>query len=129
MTKRIVITAAVMVLAYGQLQAQNEQDTTRQYYYRLATSKEAADRAAVTHKLYEGLKSNKEKDWILAMNIFSVMKKKATSDSLFAVIKTRFPNGETVRNGEVQTIYDAGTAAEKEALYKKWLAKYPMNKF
>jgi thiol-disulfide isomerase/thioredoxin len=129
MNKRIVITATVMVLAHGLLQAQNEKDTTRQYYYRLATSKEAADRAAVTHKLYEGLKSNKEKDWILAMNIFSVMKKKATSDSLFTVIKTRFPHGETVRNEEVKTIYNAGTAAEKEAMYKKWLAKYPMNKF
>ena len=116
-------------LGHSAVMAQNDKDTTRQYYYRLATSKDAADRALVTGKLYEGLKSNKEKDWMLAMNMFSVMKKKATSDSLLTVIKAHFPNGETWRNEEVQTIYNAGTAAEKEAAYNKWLKKYPMNKF
>lgn len=116
-------------LGHSAVMAQNDKDTTRQYYYRLATSKDAADRALVTGKLYDGLKSNKEKDWILSVNMFSVMKKKATSDSLLTAIKARFPNGEIWRNEEVQTIYDAGTAAEKEAVYKKWLKKYPMNKF
>jgi thiol-disulfide isomerase/thioredoxin len=129
MKRQILLAVTATALFHNNLLAQNDKDTTRQYYYRLATSKDAADRALVTGKLYEGLKSNKEKDWMLAMNMFSVMKKKATSDSLLTVIKARFPKGETWRNEEVQTIYNAGTAAEKEAAYKKWLRQYPMNKF
>ncbi|MBO9204185.1 MULTISPECIES: redoxin domain-containing protein [Niastella] len=129
MNKGIMLAATLTVVSHGLLQAQNAKDTTRQYYYRLATSKETADRALVTGKLYDGLKSNKEQDWILALNMFSVMKKKATSDSLLTVIKARFPKGETWRNEDVQTIYNAGNAAEKETAYKKWLQQYPMNRF
>jgi len=119
MKKQILLGVIIAAFSQSNLQAQNDKDTTRQYYYRLATSKDAADRALVTGKLYEGLKSNKEKDWMLSMNMFSVMKKKATADSLLTVIKARFPNGETWRNEEVQVIYNAATAAEKEAAYNK----------
>jgi len=129
MKNQILLGVIIAAFSQSNLQAQNDKDTTRQYYYRLATSKDAADRALVTGKLYEGLKSNKEKDWMLSMNMFSVMKKKATADSLLTVIKARFPNGETWRNEEVQVIYNAATAAEKEAAYNKWLNKYPMSKF
>jgi len=127
MKKNILLTIAVVTLASGSLHAQN--DTTSQYYYRLATSKDAADRALVTGKSYELLKSNKEKDWLLAMGVFGALKKKATSDSVQAIVKTRFPGGMYWRGEEIQAIYDAGTAAEKETAYNKWLKKYPMKKF
>jgi thiol-disulfide isomerase/thioredoxin len=129
MNKQILIAVAIIALGHSSLRAQNDKDTTRQYYYRLATSKDPADRALVTGKLYDGLKSNKEKDWMLSMNMFSVLKKKGTSDSLLPLIKARFPNGETWRGEELQIIYNAVAAIEKEAAYKKWLKKYPMNKF
>jgi thiol-disulfide isomerase/thioredoxin len=129
MKQRLVVIVTSLILLNSALQAQNDKDTTRQYYYRLATSKNAADRALVTGKLYDLLKSKKETDWITAMNLFAVLKKKATSDSLLTVIKARFPHGETWRNEEVQTIYNAGAAAEKETAYKKWLKKYPAGKF
>lgn len=129
MNKQLLLAVAITTLSHSAVHAQNDKDTTQKYYYRLATSKDPADRALITGKLYDLLKSKKETDWMTSMNLFGVLKKKATSDSLLTVIKKRFPNGETWRNEEVQTIYNAGTAAEKEAAYKLWLKKYPVNKF
>ncbi|WP_205509972.1 TlpA disulfide reductase family protein [Longitalea arenae] len=128
MKKRRLLYLIILTLFVVKTQAQSK-DTTSQYYYRLATSKVAADRELVTGKLYSLLNSKKESDWILSMQLFSVMKKKATSDSIQAIIKTRFPGGMYWRGEEVQTIYDAATAAEKEAAYQKWLKKYPVKKF
>jgi thiol-disulfide isomerase/thioredoxin len=129
MKKQILLAITVTALSHSAVHAQTVKDTTQKYYYRLATSKDAADRALVTGKLYGLLKSDKEKDWMMALQFFNVLKKKATADSVFAAEKAKFPNGEAWRGEEVQAIYNAGTAAEKEAAYKKWLKKYPMNKF
>ena len=126
---KILFAISALALSDSGLQAQPVKDTTSQYYYRLATSKDAADRVLVTGKLYDLLKSEKENDWMLAQQIFNVLRKKATSDSIQTVIKTRFPGGQFWRSEELQTIYDAKTAAEKEAVYKKWLKKYPVKKF
>lgn len=129
MKSRILLSISIMTLFIGSTYAQNSKDTTRQYYYRLATSKVAADRELVTGKLYGLLQSKKESDWMLSMQLFSVLKKKGTSDSIQAIIKTRFPGGMYWRGEEIATIYDAATGAEKEAAYKKWLKKYPVKKF
>lgn len=129
MKQQLLLALTTMTLSTGLVQAQAVKDTTRQYYYRLATSKVAADRELVTGKLYDLLQSKKESDWMLSMQLFSVLKKKATSDSVQAIIKTRFPGGMYWRGEEIQTIYNAATGAEKEAAYKKWLKKYPIKKF
>ncbi|HEX6428661.1 MAG TPA: TlpA disulfide reductase family protein [Niastella sp.] len=129
MKKKLLFAILALALSGSALQSQAVKDTTSQYYYRLATSKDAADRALVTGKLYDLLQSNQEKDWMMAQQFFNVLKKKTTSDSVQAVIKTRFPGGQLWRSEELQTIYDAATAAEKEAAYKKWLKKYPVKKF
>jgi len=126
--KQILITALAATL-FTAAQAQSAKDTTARYYYRLATSKNPADKAFVTGKLYELLKSDKEKDWMMAQQFFSVLKKKATSDSIAGIIKTKYPGGEYWRGEELQTVYNANTAAEKEAAYKKWIQKYPAKKF
>lgn len=124
-----LLILAVSVTLFNITQAQNAKDTTGEYYYKLATSKNPADKALVTGKLYELLKSNKEKDWMMAEQFFSVLKKKATSDSILALIKTKFPGGMTWRMEDLQTIYNANTAAEKEVAWKKWIKKYPIKKF
>jgi thiol-disulfide isomerase/thioredoxin len=129
MKKKILFAISVLAISGSGLQAQAVKDTTSQYYYRLATSKDAADRALVTGKLYDLLKSEQENDWMMAQPLFNVLRMKATSDSIQAVIKTRFPGGQLWRSEELQTIYDAATASEKEAAYKKWLKKYPVKKF
>jgi thiol-disulfide isomerase/thioredoxin len=129
MKQKMMIAVTAMTLSYAGAQAQAAKDTTAQYLYKLASSKVAADRELVTGKLYELLKSGKEQDWMTALNMFNVLKKKATADSLNEAIKKRFPNGLAWRGEEIQLIHNAKTAAEKEAEYKKWLKKYPVKKF
>lgn len=129
MKKKILCAVLAMVLLYSGLKAQAAKDTLEQYYYRLATSKVAADRELVTGKMYDLLQGSKEAGWVMAQQVFTVLKKKATADSVQSIIKTRFPGGIFWRREELQTIYDAATAAEKEAAYKKWLKKYPVKKF
>jgi thiol-disulfide isomerase/thioredoxin len=127
--KQILFIAVSAATLFSTVHAQSAKDTTAQYYYRLATSKNAADKAFVTGKLYELLKSDKEKNWILAQQLFGVLKKKAISDSLLSIIKAKYPGGEFWRGEEMETVYNANTAAEKEAAYKKWIKKYPVKKF
>ena len=129
--KKLLVTVSSIALFYGGVQAQtlSAVDTSGKYYYKLAISKDPADRTLVTGKLYDLLKSDQEKDWMMAQQLFNVLKKKTTGDSLQAAIKTRFPGGQFWRSEELQTIYDAATSAEKEAVYKKWMKKYPVKKF
>jgi len=130
MKKKIWLPIATgMALSYTGVQAQAAKDTMEQYYYRLASSKVTADKDLVTGKMYDLLQSKKENDWLIAQQVFTVLKKKATADSVQAVIKTRYPAGIYWRREELQTIYNAATAAAKEAAYKKWLKKYPVKKF
>jgi thiol-disulfide isomerase/thioredoxin len=127
--KKIMFAVSAMVFSYSGLQAQAAKDTTDDYYYRLANSKVAADRELITGKLYDLLKSDKEKDWMKAQQFFIVLKRKTTADSVVTAIKNRFPGGELWRIEDVQTIYNTPAAADKEAIYKKWLKKYPAKKF
>ena len=131
MMKKLLVTVSSIALFYGGLQAQtlSAVDTSGKYYYKLAISKDPADKALVAGKMYDLLKSDREDDWMMAQQVFNVLKKKATGDSIQEVIKTRFPGGQFWRSEELQAIYDASAAADKEALYKKWLKKYPVKKF
>jgi thiol-disulfide isomerase/thioredoxin len=104
-------------------------DTMRAYYTRLANSKDQADKDILTTKMYELLKSKKEADWTTAQRFFYQLKQTNVSDSIGKAIKIRFPFGAAARDAEAGKIYDAQTAAEKDAAYKAWVKKFPPAKF
>lgn len=103
-------------------------DTTRKYFARLASSSNAEDKAVLKTKLYDLLQSPKEADWLLAGNFFYQLNKN-TYDSIGKVLTERFPNGQYVRDKEVQKIYDAEGAAVKEKTFNAWIKRFPPAKF
>jgi thiol-disulfide isomerase/thioredoxin len=98
------------------------------YYNSLLNSGDEAKKELLVETLYKSLKSDNEKDWMIARNYFYQLKMNKTSDSITAAAKVKFPLGEIARGDEVQNIYNAKTAAEKEKAYKIWLAKFPTEK-
>lgn len=105
--------------------AQSSKDTISQYYYRLATSKVAEDQEILSGKLYGLLQTNRERDWLLARQFFYQLKKNPVVDSITKAARARFPLGEVVREDEAQVQYKEVSGAAKEALYKKWVKKFP----
>ncbi|MEO7047543.1 MAG: hypothetical protein ABI091_19750, partial [Ferruginibacter sp.] len=108
---------------------QSRKPFVQTYYNSLLNSGDEAKKALLSQTLYESLKSDNEKDWMTARNYFYQLKKNKTSDSVTLAAKIKFPLGEIVRNEEVQNIYNAKTAAEKEQAYKAWILKFPPQKF
>lgn len=51
-----------------------------------------------------------------------------TTDSIFTVIRKKFPRGEYVRNTSMSTIYDEKDPVKKEKLYLAWLKRFPAEK-
>lgn len=129
MKKKIFMQVLALAAILSGAHAQQNGDTTARYYYRLATSKEAADRELLSGKLYGLLQTDNEKDWMMAWQYFYTMKKNAVADSIEGVIKTKFPSGEYWRGKEVSMVYDAKGAAAKEAAYLAWKDKYPPARF
>jgi len=121
------VAIAAIALSAQQVTAQTVRgvDTTRKYFNRLLSSKDEADKALLETKLYNLLKSDKEKDWTMANNFFYQLKKINTSDSITKAVKVKFPLGAMARSEAVDTVYKAKTAAEKETLYKAWIKKFP----
>lgn len=104
-------------------------DTTAKMLNRLVASTDAADKAKLNAKLVSLGASNKEQDLILAEQFHYRMKNSKAVDSLMAVQLTRFPDGIAARNKAEQTVFNAKTAAEKEAAYKVWVKAFPPEKF
>jgi thiol-disulfide isomerase/thioredoxin len=104
-------------------------DTTTKYFTRLVNSKDEADKALLETKLYQLLKSKKEKNWLTAWRFFYQLNKAATVDSLKAAIRLSFPEGAFVRDEAVQAVYNEKEAAQKEAAYKKWIKRFPPKRF
>lgn len=129
MKKTLLLVGLGLLGAADLVSAQAGKDTTAQYYYRLASSKSADDKALLSSILYRSIQGNQEKDWLNALQYFSVMKKKATADSVEAIIQKKFPGGEYWRQKDLSKVYDAQGGAAKEAAYLVWIKKYPATKF
>ena len=124
----MMVTANKLLLVCSMficLNAVAQTDTTEKYFTRLVNS----DQPLLEKKLYALLKSDKEKDWLLAQQFFYQMKKIAVADSISAADKLKFPTGQIVRNEVVTVIYDEKNAVKKEQLYKEWIKKFPPEKF
>ena len=123
--KHLFITLALSgATLAANAQGRVEQDSTIRYYNRLAEGS-SADKALLESNMYKLLKSDKEKDWLLARRFFFILKKNNTVDSLNEACIKRFPLGDVARNKAVNVVYDEKDVAQKEAAYKAWIAKFP----
>ncbi|SDD78605.1 Thiol-disulfide isomerase or thioredoxin [Mucilaginibacter pineti] len=95
------------------------------YYYMLSSKKDAATVAMFDNKVRALAKSDNEKDLVLAINMLAWRKNKKDADSLLAVIKTRFPKGESAQSDDEMAIYRESDLGKKDSLYKALIVKYP----
>lgn len=72
-------------------------------------------------------KSNDETDLILASNLLRLTKNTKSMDSLDAVIKVKFPDGEFVKGEASAAFFKEKDPAKKDALYQAYLKKYTEN--
>ena len=103
---------------------QSQKEYQPMYLSMLASGKNPGFAPLLDQKLNALMKSNDEKDLILASNLLR-RTKKASADSLTAVIKAKFPNGELVKNELGMAFYKEKDLAKKEALYNEYIKKYP----
>lgn len=108
-------------------QAKISQDSLMRYYAGLAQGNDA-DKSLLTDKMYALTKSKKETDWLTASRFFYQLKMAKVSDSIAQTAEKKFPAGITVRDKQLQTIYDENDPVKKEALYKAWIKKFPQGK-
>jgi thiol-disulfide isomerase/thioredoxin len=86
------------------------------------------DTVVLNKELYGLLSSNNEKDWQLAQRFFWQQKKNKVYDSVTKASREKFPLGEIARGEELQVLYNETDAQKKEALYKAWVQKFPLQK-
>ncbi|MEX8548685.1 MAG: redoxin domain-containing protein [Mucilaginibacter sp.] len=104
---------------------QNEKEFQAKYYTLLASIKDPEVKPVFNQKLSSLIKSNDEKDLLLAVNLMRNAKKPTQADSLMTVIKSKFPNGELVKDELVGTFSKEKDLTKKEALYNEFIKKYP----
>ncbi len=126
-TKSLLLAAATLSSVIASAQ-QPKTDTLRAYFNKLVSSGQDNDKTLLKQKLYSLLQTNEESNWITAGNFFYQLKMTSTTDSLSKAERAHFPQGILVRNDSARTIYNAKTAEEKEALYKKWIKQFPPEK-
>ncbi len=103
---------------------QSEKEYQPMYLSMLASGKNPAFAPVLDQKLNALMKSNNEKDLILASNLLR-RTKKASADSLTAVIKAKFPNGELAKSELAMDFNKEKDLVKKEALYNEYVKKYP----
>lgn len=74
------------------------------------------------------LKGNDERVYREVAQAFYDLGMEKTVDSIWAVVKKKFPRGEYARNSSVSTIYDEKDPVKKEKLYLAWLKRFPAEK-
>jgi thiol-disulfide isomerase/thioredoxin len=102
---------------------QSEKEYEANYYSFLARVPE--NKAAVDTKIAILEKSTDEKDLMLAANLLSMSKKIVSADSLNAIIKTKFPDGLTVKNSLGRAFSKEKDLAKKDSIYNVYIKKYP----
>ena len=108
-----------------QLYPQSEKEYQLNYLMLLAGSKDDADKKLLESKVAKLAGSADEKDMMQAASLYTRLKKAKTADSLTAVIKAKFPQGDAVKNAMGMEVNKEKDPAKKEALYAAYIAKYP----
>lgn len=106
---------------------QNEKEYQAKYYTLLASSKNPEVLPVFNQKLDMLVKSNDEKDLLLAVNLMKAAKKTVQADSLMAIIKTKFLDGMIAKNELVMAFNKEKDLVKKEVLYDDFIKKYPEN--
>lgn len=102
-----------------------EKEYRLNYYNLLQTSKSPESANLLSSKISALEQSSHEKDLVAAYNFYARSGKKTKADSLSAIIKTKFPNGELTQNELGMTFNREQDLKKKEALYNDYIAKYP----
>jgi thiol-disulfide isomerase/thioredoxin len=129
LAKKICVVLALGLLIGSNLQAQETGDTTAWYLDRLIQSKSVSDKALLESKLKALAGSDREKDMMLAANIYYSMKNTRISDSLQKAELVKFPIGIAARNKAEQAVYNSKDPESAEKQYKEWVAKFPPENF
>jgi len=95
-------------------------------YFSLLTSVRSPDFTVVLNQeLRRIMKSNDERDLIIAINLLRQIAKNAQADSLDSVVKAKYPEGELVRSGLIMAFNNEADPVKKEILYNEYIKKYP----
>jgi peroxiredoxin len=105
------------------LNPKSEKDYEQQYYYILARNPEY--KASVYEKINALEKSDKEDDLMLASGLLRIGKNVKGADSLYTVIKTKFPDGKITENDMAMVVYKEKNLFKKDSLYQIYIKKYP----
>ncbi|HEY5327913.1 MAG TPA: TlpA disulfide reductase family protein [Mucilaginibacter sp.] len=105
------------------LYPQSEKEYGDTYFFLMALKPE--NKAIIDQKISGLEKSTDEKDLMLAFNLLRSTKNTKASDSLNAVIKTRFPAGSTVKNEMGMAIYSEKDLNKKDSLFNIFISKFP----
>lgn len=103
----------------------SESDYGTNYYSLLARSNDAGNVAIVNSKISALEKSGSEKDLQMASSLLYSEKKNTQADSLTAIIKTRYPNGEAAKFSTYRSFFMTQDAAKKDSIYAVFAQKYP----
>ncbi len=104
---------------------QSEKEYQSMYTALLASGKSPDFATVLDQKLTSLMKSNDEKDLILASSLLRRAKKVTQADSLMAVIKAKYPDGELAKNELVAAFSKETDLVKKEILYNDFVNKYP----
>ncbi|WP_342648070.1 redoxin domain-containing protein [Mucilaginibacter sp. CSA2-8R] len=102
-----------------------EKEYRTNYYSLLASDKNPESANLLTSAIGTLEKSNDEKDLVAAYGLYVRTGKKAKADSLSAVIKAKFPNGDLTKNDLGMAFNREQDLKKKEALYSEYVNKYP----
>jgi thiol-disulfide isomerase/thioredoxin len=103
----------------------SEKEFQSNYYFFLADPKMPENAALLNQKIAMLEKSAKEEDLVLASNLLARGKNKAHTDSLIAVIKSKYPNGLLAKSELMTAFYKQAEPLKKDSLLQVFLAKYP----
>ncbi|MDN5288405.1 MAG: resA 6 [Mucilaginibacter sp.] len=109
----------------SELYPQSEKLYQANYYRLLAGEKDPASIDFVNKEITSLEKSEKEKDVMMAADLLKWTKQPAASDSLLAILRKRFPGGESVKNIAHIAVLREKDIDKKDSLYQAFIAKYP----
>ncbi len=105
------------------LYPQSEKDYQSSYY--LLIARHPVYKEAVDQKINDLEKSTDEKDQALAVSLLRTSQNVKQADSLNMVVKTRFPNGLTVKNELGTSVMREKDLSKKDSLYHVFIKQFP----
>ncbi|MVN22432.1 TlpA disulfide reductase family protein [Mucilaginibacter arboris] len=95
------------------------------YYSLLGMSTNPEFANSLNKELNSLIKSDQEKDLLLAITLLNIINKKPTADSLTSIIKSKYPNGEFTSKELATAFNNEKDLVKKEALYYDYIKKFP----